>query len=78
MSETRRFGVALFHSTQSAIRAEKALKEAGLEVKMIPTPRHLSSDCGLALRFLWAQVAEVEATLSRHNVELASIHGLSG
>jgi len=78
MSETQQFGVALFHSTQSAIRAEKALKEAGLEVKMIPTPRHLSSDCGLALRFLWAQVAEVEATLSRHNVECSSTHRLFG
>ena len=29
------------------------LRESGLECKAIPTPRHLSSDCGTALRFPW-------------------------
>jgi hypothetical protein len=43
--------VALFYSTSLAIRAEKIAKNAGIDVKLIPTPRHLSSDCGTALRF---------------------------
>lgn len=43
--------VALFYSTSLAIRAEKIAKRAGINVKLIPTPRHLSSDCGTALRF---------------------------
>ncbi len=43
--------VALLYSTSIAIRAEKICKKAGLKVKLIPTPRHLSSDCGIALRF---------------------------
>lgn len=45
------YGVVLFHTTTSALRAEKVLKNAGLEVKLIPTPRELSSDCGISLRF---------------------------
>jgi hypothetical protein len=45
------FCVVLFYSTSLAIRGEKIAKEAGLKVKLIPTPRHLSSDCGTALRF---------------------------
>jgi len=48
---TEDYGVVLFYSTSLAIRAEKLAKEAGLNVKLIPTPRHLSSDCGLAMRF---------------------------
>lgn len=44
------FAVILVHSTSHAIRAERVLKRAGLAVKLVPTPRHLSSDCGSAVR----------------------------
>ncbi len=43
--------VALFYSTSLAIRGEKLAKDAGIKVKLIPTPRQLSSDCGIVLRF---------------------------
>ena len=48
-------GVILFASTHFAIRAEKLAKEKGFAVKLIPVPRHLSSDCGVCLRFSWDQ-----------------------
>jgi hypothetical protein len=47
----KKYCVVLFYSTSLAIRGEKIAKKAGLNVKLIPTPRHLSSDCGTALRF---------------------------
>jgi hypothetical protein len=62
-------GVALFHTTTSALRAEKVLLKEGLAVKLIPTPRELSSDCGIALRFEWDDRGQVEAGLSRAGVE---------
>ena len=43
--------VVLFYSASGALRAEKLTKEAGLRVKLMPVPRHLSSDCGVCLRF---------------------------
>jgi hypothetical protein len=43
--------VVLFHSTSHAIKAERALKNASIACTMIPVPRHLSSDCGVCLRF---------------------------
>jgi hypothetical protein len=42
--------VVTFYSTSVAIRAEKVAKGAGCTVKLIPMPRHLSADCGTALR----------------------------
>ena len=54
--------VVLFHTTTSAIRAEKELNKAGLEVKLVPTPRELSSDCGIALQIEAGQ-AEAGARL---------------
>lgn len=45
------YAVALFHSVSGALRAEKILKKEGIAYKIIPVPRHLSSDCGVCIRF---------------------------
>jgi len=68
-------GVVLFHTTTSALRAEKILQKAGLSVKLIPTPRELSSDCGIALRFELSDRADVEQRLASAGVE-GEIHPL--
>ena len=68
-------GVVLFHTNTSALRAEKILKRAGLQVKLIPTPRQLSSDCGISLRFEWQDRKQVEAQLVVARVE-NEIHAL--
>jgi hypothetical protein len=67
------FGVVLFHTTSAALRGEKVLQRAGLTVKLIPTPREFSSDCGMALRFPWAQAEEVQAALAAARVDVADI-----
>jgi len=43
--------VLLFFSVSGVMKAEKLLKQAGVPYKLIPVPRHLSSDCGIALKF---------------------------
>jgi hypothetical protein len=68
------FGVILFHTNSSALRAEKILVKGGLTVKLIPTPREFSSDCGVALRFVWSDESHVRAILNSANVEVSSIH----
>ena len=45
-----RFAVILVHSTSHAVQIERILKRADMTVRLIPTPRHLSSDCGSAVR----------------------------
>lgn len=42
--------VYLFPSSNYVMKAEKILKELGIAHKIIPVPRHLSSDCGVCLR----------------------------
>lgn len=56
-------GVVLVPSVSHALRAEKALIDAGLAVKLIPTPRQLSSDCGTAIRFPWPRRVDVQRVL---------------
>ncbi len=43
--------VAIFHSIHRVLKAEKILKQDGVDFLLIPVPRQLTSDCGLALRF---------------------------
>ena len=44
--------VIVVHSTSHAMKISKHLKKRGLEWKLIPVPRHISSDCGVCVRIL--------------------------
>ena len=70
------YGVILFHTTSAVMRAEKLLKKDGYVTKLIPTPRELSSDCGISLRFEWDQHEPVESTLINTGIEFDSFHCL--
>ncbi len=67
-------GVILFHTTSSAMRAEKVLGGAGYAIELIPTPRELSSDCGIAIRFDWDRHESIESAIANANIETAGIH----
>jgi len=67
-------GVVLFHTTSAALRGERVVQRAGLKAKLVPTPRHLSSDCGIALRFDWPDCERLGMTLKKENVPFADIH----
>ncbi|HHO76343.1 MAG TPA: DUF3343 domain-containing protein [Deltaproteobacteria bacterium] len=58
------FQVILFDSVSSTLFAEKILKKKGVEHKIIPVPRHISSDCGVCIRFRPVQRDEIEQALS--------------
>jgi hypothetical protein len=58
------YGVALFRSVQGALGAERLLLAAGIAHKLIPVPRHISSNCGFCVRFAWADRDRVEHALA--------------
>ena len=68
-----KYGVVTFHSTSHAIQAERVCKHCKLEIKLIPVPRHLSSDCGVCLRFSSADWDEVEKLMKETNVEISQM-----
>jgi hypothetical protein len=70
------FGVALFHTTSAVMRAEKVLCRGGVTVKLIPTPREFSSDCGMAVRFDLGDDQRVRALLQEANLEASGIHAV--
>ncbi len=44
------YSVILFESNNYAMWCNASLKSAGLSVKLMSVPRHISSDCGYCLR----------------------------
>ena len=70
------YGVVLFHTTSAVMRVEKLLIKDGYSIKLIPTPRQFSSDCGIALRFEWGDFDQVKLLLDRATVEFDAIHFL--
>ena len=62
------YAVILTHSTSHTIRVEKILKEEGLEIKMMPVPRHVSSDCGSCVKIRAEDRDRVLEILERRNV----------
>lgn len=70
------YGVILFFTTSTAMRAEKLLLAHGIPIKLIPTPREISSNCGVALRFPWEQQTPVQEALKAAGVEIAGIQAL--
>ncbi|MHB1011487.1 MAG: DUF3343 domain-containing protein [Desulfobacteria bacterium] len=42
--------ILIFRGTHQVLSAEKRLKGGGVPLRLIPVPRRLTSDCGLAIR----------------------------
>jgi hypothetical protein len=70
---TPAYGVVLFESISSAVRAEKEAGKDGLKVKLVPVPRQLSSDCGICLRFEWPDMDQVRELLVSRDLKFDGI-----
>jgi len=67
-------GLISFFASHHAIRAETVLKRNGLAARLIPGPKDLSPNCGVALRFEYALRENVLALLAAKNVRIDGIH----
>lgn len=68
------YAVILVYSTSYALRAEKVLEKAGIFCKMIPVPRHLSSDCGVCVRVERADREAAIRALEGSRVGIEGVH----
>jgi hypothetical protein len=65
--------IVIFPSTYAAIKAERLCLESGLPCRVIPVPRDISSDCGVALEIDQAERERAEKTFIERGVECAFI-----
>ena len=70
--------VAIFHSIHRVLKAEKLLKQDKVDFLLIPVPRQLTSDCGLALRFSPQQKATLLEILKEAGLCPVELHQRRG
>jgi hypothetical protein len=68
------YSVVIFYSTSAAIRAENLAQKVNLKVKLIPIPRHLSSDCGICLQFNNEDQQSIKEILVEKKIEYDDIY----
>ena len=61
-------GVAAFRSRQQVMRFEGILRRAGLNVRVISTPRDVAIGCGLSVEFRIQDAQTVQAILGRAHI----------
>ncbi|HHY37649.1 MAG TPA: DUF3343 domain-containing protein [Clostridia bacterium] len=71
--------VVVFESVHSTLRFETILRGLGLAYQIIPTPRKISADCGLAIRLSPAEWKSLSRTLTQSPPETrpSSLQGVS-
>jgi hypothetical protein len=70
--------LAVFNSGHRVMKAEGILKALGLPVLLIPAPRELQTDCGLALRFTDDDRERVMQVLEREELLPAFVSAYRG
>jgi hypothetical protein len=73
---TIELAVILVYSTSHAIKIERALRDAGIDSKLIPVPRQLSSDCGVCVRIERAQGEAARQIIAALSLEIDGIHAV--
>ena len=56
------------------MRGERTLQRAGLPARLVPGPREVSPNCGVAVAFVWDQGSKVEQALNDARVRFEAIH----
>ena len=61
------YGVAAFRSRQQVLVFNNALQRAGIQGRIVSTPREVSMGCGLSVRFRLEDTADVVRVLRQMN-----------
>lgn len=70
--------LAVFNSAHRVMKAENLLKSRGFPILLIPAPRQMMADCGLALRFSPEVRDEVLRTLEQEQLQPAFVNKFVG
>jgi hypothetical protein len=67
-------GVVTFFGSHHALRSEQILKKHDIKAELIPGPREISPNCGVALRFDYSEKEKVKKILHECFVHYEGIH----
>ncbi len=65
--------VAIFHSVHRVMKAEKILNARRLDILLVPVPRQLSADCGMAIKYAHECHPQVQQALAEGSLPAAEV-----
>lgn len=68
------YGLVTFKSTNFALQGEQIFKDNDLVFKTIPTPREVSTSCGLSLLFLEEDIDRVKGLIDKGSLSIDSLY----
>ncbi len=66
--------VFLFESVHRVMKAEKLLKGKGIKIDVIPVPREISSDCGVAIELSGSSEVEALSILTENRISVVECY----
>jgi ribosomal protein L7Ae-like RNA K-turn-binding protein len=66
----------LFPSVHHGLRLEKKLNELGVPFTLVPTPRELSKNCGLAIRYEKEAESAILKAIEEEGILINGLHSL--
>ncbi len=66
--------VIILFSIHFVLKAEKLLLANNIKIDVIPVPRSISSDCGMAIEFPCEEIKKVQELLLQDNIDIARIY----
>ena len=67
-------GVVSFFASEHAMRSERVLQRAGIPARLVPGPRAVSPNCGVAVAFVWEHEPQVAQSLTDSRIRFEAIH----
>jgi hypothetical protein len=66
--------VFVFESVHHVMKAEKLLKGKGIKIDLIPVPREISTDCGVAIELSGDSEADALLILKGNRISIADCY----
>lgn len=66
--------IVTFHTTQQPLVFEKNLIKEGINTKLMPVPRQVSSSCGIAARVDCKEKEKILSICNKNNIEIEGFH----
>lgn len=66
--------VIILFSIHFVLKAEKLLLKENIPIDVIPVPRSISSDCGMAIEYSCEQTERIQELLNYEKIDIARIY----
>lgn len=74
MSRNRKKTLLLFNSVHEVLAAERRLREIGAQIDVVPVPKELSSNCGVALEVVQEDLKVTVDLLERESLKPQGVY----